>query len=323
MLAAVVTPGAEGGNVAIAERPQPDIKADQVMVRVRAAGVNRGEIIARRALRSGAAVIGGIEFAGEIAAVGSDVQGWRAGDRVMGRGTQAQAEYVASDPQLLMTIPQALSFAEAAAIPNVFVTAHDALVTNGALKRGETVLINAASSGVATAAIQIARYLGAGKVIGVSRSREKLDRIFSLGLTDGIATDEEKLCDGIQRITDGKGADIVVDCLGAQVLEDNLKAMALEGRLISVGRMAGAVAPLNLDLLALRRLKLIGVTFRTRSHREHVACVQACLRDLGDGFAQGKLKPVLDRTFPLAEIAAAQDYMETNAQAGKIVLTIP
>lgn len=322
MLAAIVTPAPDGGTVAPGEMPRPVLTPQSVLIRVRAAGLNRGEIIARKAMREGKPVIGGIEFAGEIAEVGSAVSGFSPGDRVMGRGTAAQAQYVLSDPNLLMRVPQELDFEQAAAIPNVFVTAHDALVTNAGLKAGESVLINAASSGIGTAAIQIAKFLRAGTIIGVSRSRAKLKSLEKLGLDHSVATDTEDLATAVMRITAGKGADIVIDCLGGAALDGNLHAMALGGRLINIGRMAGTSAPLDLNFLALRRLKLIGVTFRTRTHDEHVACVQNCWRDLGSAFADGKLFPLIDRVFPLEKIAEAQDYMQTNAQTGKIILAV-
>lgn len=324
MLAVVSTAGADGGRITVATIPVSVLTPDTVLVRVKATAVNRGEIAFRKAHRAGPPQVTGMEFAGVVEKAGSDVRGVRVGDRVMGRNSAAHAQYVVTDPRLLMPIPQQLSFEQAAAIPNVFVTAHDALVTNAHARPGEAVLVNAASSGVGTAALQIARQIGAGTVIAVSRDADKLARLSRLiGPFKSIATDHEELVPAVQRLTDGRGVDVVIDCVGASVLQANMDALALGGRLVSVGRIAETVGRIDMNLLALRRLQLIGVTFRTRSHAQQVDCVAAFWHDLGAALEQGQLVPVVHSVHRLADIEAAYAEMERNTAIGKIVLAVP
>ena len=322
MRAVILRATPEGGVFEVTQAPDPVINEDQVLVRVRASGLNRGELITRANYRAGPPIINGIEYAGEVAAVGAQVEGFKVGDRVMGHGRQSMAELVATAPRALMPIPEGMGFAEAAAFPNVFVTAHDALITNGSLKAGESVLINASSSGIGTAAVQIARVMGAGRVIGASRSAAKLARVAPLGLTHQVATDDQPLPAAVLAATDGQGADIVIDSLGGPVLDDNLRSMALEGRLVSVGRTAGTRAELDLDWLSLRRLRIIGVTFRTRSASAALACVEACARDLLPFLRSGAIRPVVDACFPLEQLGDAHRRMESNAQVGKIIMLL-
>lgn len=312
----------EGGVFEVVEAATPTPTAGQVLVRVRAAGVNRGELITRANYRAGPPLINGIEFAGEVAAIGPGVAGVAVGDRVMGHGRQSMAEFVAVDPRALMPIPDAMDYREAAAFPNVFITAHDALVTNAGLRPRESVLINASSSGIGTAAIQIARVMGAGKVIAVSRTQQKLAQVGPLGITHGIATDDDDLATEALKATNGSGVDIVIDSLGGPVLDASLRSMALQGRLVSVGRTAGAAGALDLDWLSLRRLKIIGVTFRTRTPEEALACVEACARDLLPFLANGEIRPVIDSCFPLQDLAEAHRRLASNEQVGKIVMQL-
>ena len=323
MKAVFSVPGESGGRVELREVPRPDPGRGQVRVRVRASAINRGELLALAALKSGTGGIGGVEFAGEVDALGEGVSGWRVGDPVLGHGRSAQAQYVCADVRTVMRKPERLDWVRAAAFPNVFTTAHEAMITHGRLARGEAVLINAASSGIGMAAIQIARWAGAGRIIATSRSADKLERLRPLGLTDAICSDEQgRWIEQVMTVTGGRGVDLVVDSVGASVFEPNLRAMALEDRLIGVGRLGGRDARIDLDFLALRRLQLIGVTFRTRTVEQTVACVQACARDLLAPLGSGELEPVVDSVFPLAAIGQAHQRMLGNQQIGKIVLTV-
>jgi NADPH2:quinone reductase len=322
MRAVMLVPGPAGATAEVRDIPQPAPRPGEVLVKVHAAGVNRGEIAVRRGLRSGSPQQSGIEFAGEVTALGDGASGVGVGDRVMGHWRGGQAEHVAVDPRLLVPVPQRLSWIEAAAWLNVFVTAHDAMVTNAQLKPGESVLVNAASSGIGVAALQIARLLGARPVIGSSRSAAKRSQLARHGLEHGIDPADAGWPEAVKAATGGGGVDVVIDSVGGEALPGNIDCLALKGRLVSVGRLGALRGEIDLDRVALNRLHLIGVTFRTRSLAERIACVQACARDLLPALADGRIGPVIDRTFPLAGIAAAHDYMERDNHIGKIVLTV-
>jgi len=317
-----VIPGAEGGTVAVQDIPAPEAGPGQVLVRVRAAGLNRGEINQARELRTGNTITAGVEFAGEVAAVGEGVAGWRRGDRVMGHGRGCQAEFVVADPMALMPVPDNLSWIDAAAFPNVFITAHDALVVNGGLKSGESVLVNGASGGVAMAAIQIASLMGAHPVIAQSRSAAKLDKIMQYGVDVGIDSSKDSQVEAVMAATDNKGVDIIIDTVGGPVFEDNIKSLAVKGRLVNIARLGSPTAQIDLTPVWLKRLHIIGVTFRTRTEQERLECIQACARDMLPFLRAGRVRLPIDRTFALTDIHAAHTYMKLDQHVGKIVLTL-
>ena len=268
------------------------------------------------------AITAGVEFAGEIAAVGAGVTGWREGDRVAGHGSGGQAEYVLAAPQALMAVPATLPWTEAAAFPNVFITAHDALITNGNLRPGETVLVNAATSGIGLAALQIAQVLGARSVIATTRSSAKARRLREFGIAQVIDLSEQDMVQAVNDLTGQRGVDIVIDSVGGTVFADNLKSLAIGGRLVNIGRLGSSSASIDLETLWLKRLQLIGVTFRTRSEAERLACVQACADDLLRALFAGRLRFPVDRVYPLSQIEEAHRYMETDQHFGKIVLAV-
>ncbi len=325
MQAWFAVPGPEGAVFELRETAAPEAGPGQVVVTVRGAGVNRGELIRGAALRSGAPAAAparaGGEFAGEIAAVGQGVSGWRPGDRVMGRAAGSYAERVAASHRALMRVPDGMSWAEAAAVPNVFVTAHDALVTNAAMKAGEAVMVTAGPSGVGTAALQIARHLGADPVLATTRTPAKAAALKALGAHDVVDTRDAGWVDAVLRATGGRGVDVIIDHVGGPMLADNIRVMALRSRLVSVGRNAGRVGDCDLDEIARKRASIIGVTFRTRTPEESLACSERFIAHLLDAVGKGALRPVLDRTFPFARLADAHRYMLSDAQTGKIVLT--
>ena len=322
MKAVMFIPGPAGAAVEMREVPAPVPAAGEGLVRVRAAGLNRGELAVRNGLKSGTPQGTGIEFAGEVAALGAGATRFRLGDRVMGHWRGGQAEYVTADEGLLVPVPQRLSWVEAGAWLNVFVTAHDAIVTNAQLQAGESILINAASSGIGVAALQIARLLEAVPVIAASRTRAKLDRLAQYGMQTGVVAGPDAAA-AVMQATGKKGVDVLIDNIGGSVLKENLEVMALRGRMVSIGRLDANVGPLDLDLLAFKRVRLIGVTFRTRTTEERGACVQRCATDLLGALADGRLNPVVDRTFAMADVKAAHAYMESNEHIGKIVLEMP
>jgi NADPH:quinone reductase-like Zn-dependent oxidoreductase len=214
-----------------------------------------------------------------------------------------------------------MSWAEAAAIPNVYVTAHDALVTNGAAAPGESVVVTAGPSGVGTAAIQIARHIGATPVIATTRTAAKAAALRALGAHEVVDTRDAGWADAVLAATKGKGVDVIIDHVGGPMLAENIRTLALKGRLVSVGRNAGFSGECNLDEIARKRASIIGVTFRTRTPEESLQCTERFAAHLGDAVAKGALKPVLDRAFPFEGLADAHKYMLSDAQTGKIVLT--
>jgi NADPH:quinone reductase len=322
MKAVRVIPAPSGGRVEVQVVPVPQPGPGEVLVRVRAAGLNRGEIKQAGELRSGNAITAGVEFAGEVEQVGEGVTAWREGDRVMGHGKNCQAEFVIAHPLALMPVPGNLSWVDAAAFPNVFITAHDAVVTNGQLRKGESILVNGASGGVAMAAIQIASALGAKPVIGVSRSAAKLDKLSRFGVDVGIDSSRESQVEAVMTATDKRGVDVIIDTVGAPAFEANMDSLAIKGRLVQVARIGAPTAQIDLAKLWLKRVKLIGVTFRTRSEQERLECIQACARDLLPALEDGRIRLPIDRTFSIDEIHEAHAYMQRDQHVGKIVLTV-
>jgi NADPH2:quinone reductase len=322
MKAVRVIPQPDGGRIELQDIPRPRVGSHQVLVRVRASGLNRGEITQARDKKSGDPMTVGVEFAGEVAEVGSEVTRWREGDRVMGHGKECQAQYVLADPLAIMPVPPAVSWIEAASFPNAFVTAHDAVVTNGRLQAGESILVNGASGGVAWAALQIASLWKATPVMAQSRSAEKLAKLKAYGVDVGIDAAGETQVAQVKDATGGRGVDLVIDLVGAPVFEANVQSLAVAGRLVNIARLGGAVARLDLEQLWLKRLHLIGVTFRTRSEAQRLECVQACARDMLPFLEAGRIRWAIDRTFAIDDIHTAHAYMLQAQHFGKIVLTI-
>jgi len=324
MKAVFAVAGPSGGFHEYREIPVPTPAPNEVLVKIRAAGTNRGELIRLPQLRSDNPSVrptrAGGEYSGEIVAVGEGVSGWRAGDRVMGRGPGCYAEYTTVNQRALMRIPDGMSWAEAAAIPNVYITAHDAIVTAAAVKAGEAVMITAGPSGVGTAAIQIARHIGANPVVATTRTAAKIEPLRALGAHAVVDTSKEGWVESVMAATQKRGVDAIIDQVGGSMLPGNIRALALRARLISVGRNSSFVGFCDLDEIARKRASIIGVTFRTRTAEETLQAGERCAADLGDAIRAGALKPVLDRTFPFDQLAEAHAYMLSDGQVGKIVL---
>jgi NADPH2:quinone reductase len=324
MRAAIITRPGGPEVLEIREVETPEPIGDQVRVRVRAAGINRADLFQRAggypAPAGSPAHIPGMEFAGEVDAVGPLARLWKPGQRVMGLvGGGAQAEYVVIHEGLLVEVPENLDFAQAAGVPEVFMTAHDALFTQAGLRMGERVLIHAAGSGVGTAAIQLARATGA-TVFGTSRTPAKLEQARALGLD--FALSAQDFAAEVQRLTSNQGVHVVLDFVGGAYLEQNLQALASWGRMVILATMGGTQGNLNIGLLMGKRISVKGVTLRTRTLDEKLAVVRAFATSVLPLLASGKIKPVIERVYPLEEIGAAHTAMGENRNFGKLILTL-
>jgi NADPH2:quinone reductase len=249
------------------------------------------------------------------------VRGLKPGDRVMGSGSGAYAEYAVTDWGRVSPIPaNNMSFPQAATLPIALQTMHDALVTNGRLRAGESVLIQGASSGVGLMGLQIAKHLGARLVIGTSTNAARRAQLKDFGADLALDSRDPAWAEAAVAATDGKGVDLIVDQISGYVANPNMKAAAVLGRIVNVGRLGGMKGEFDFDLHALKRIDYIGVTFRTRSLEEVREIVRRMRADLWDAIEAGKLALPIDRSFPLDEAAAAQAHMRANAHFGKIVL---
>ena len=302
----------------------PEPAGDQVRVRVRASSINRADLLQRAggypAPPGSPSNIPGLEFAGEVDAVGPLARTWKPGQRVMGlAGGGAHAEYILTHEGLLVEIPQNLDFVQAAAVSEVFMTAHDALFTQAGLQMGERVLIHAAGSGVGTAAIQLAHAAGA-TTFGTSRTPRKLELAKELGLDVGLSN--QNFASEVTRLTKGEGVHVVLDFIGAPYLEQNLHALAAWGRIVYLATMGGVQANLNLGLLMGKRVSIRGVTMRTRTLEEKLAVTRRFATGVLPLLASGKVKPVIEQVFSLEEIGAAHQAMEENRNFGKLIVRV-
>src|SRR6266446_2406342 len=330
MKAVVITShgGVEGIGVQEVETP-PAPAADRVRVRVHAAGLNRADILQRRghypAPPGYPTNIPGLEFAGEVESIGQEVRTWKIGDRAFGiTAGGAQAEFVVVPESSLARIPAELDWAQAGAMPEVFITAHDALFTRADLQMGKRVLIHAAASGVGTAAIQLGHASGA-TVYGTSRTADKLERIrdLNLGLDASVAVGDTRanFVEAVQKWTNGIGVDVILDLVGGNYFSANLEALASRGRLVCVGTMAGAKSEIDLGLLLRKRVTIIGTMLRVRSIEEKAEATRLFASSVLPLVSRGAIRPVIDRVYPANEIRDAHERMESNASVGKIVLT--
>jgi NADPH2:quinone reductase len=321
MKAAVAT---EQG-LAIREVPRPTPQASEILVKVRAAALNRADIGQAHGQKhgntGGLGAVLGMEFAGEVEAVGAEVKGIKVGDRVTCSGAGAWAEYAVTDWGRVNPLPRELDYTRAVTLPIALQTMHNAVVTNGRLRAGEAVLIQGASSGVGLMAMQIAKAKGARLVIGTSTNAERRERLTEFGVDLALDSKHPSWPDQAMKAT-GTGVDLIVDQVSGGVMNENMKACALLGRIVNVGRLGGTSGEFDYNLHALKRIDYIGVTFRTRTLEEVREINKLMRADLWHLVEDGTLRLPLDRTFPLDEAPAALDYMRGNKHFGKIVLTV-
>ena len=317
-------PDAGKTTLELRDAPTPEPGPGQILLRMRAASMNRGELIVGHSVKAGGpAKAAGAEGAGEVVRLGQGVTGFSAGERVMGRCAGSFSEHSLIDAREAVKVPANLSWEEAACIPLVFMVVHDMLIAQGRLQAGEWLLVTGISSGVGVAALQTAKALGA-RVIGTSGSAEKLERLKALGLDVGIRTRAADFADAVMKATSGRGANLVVNNVGGSVFAETIRALAYEGRHATVGYVDGVLkTELDIDALHTKRLTLFGVSNRLRNAEQRAVTVRGFVADVLPFIAQGKIRLLIDRVFPFAELPAAKDYMESNAHLGKIALTAP
>ncbi len=311
--------------IQLGDAPTPVPGPGQIRVQVRASALNRADILQRKgrypAPPGWPADIPGLEYAGQVEALGAPPAGqpsrWKVGDRVMGLvGGGAQAEYVVVHQDEALAIPDRLSFEEAAAIPEAFLTAWDALTVRGRLQPGERVLIHAVGSGVGTAAVQLALLLGAHPV-GTSRSAAKLEQATALGLVEAIDTGRPGL---LLRERLSAPVDVILDVLGGPAFGENLDALAPRGRLVLLGFLQGPETQVSLEPMLRKRLEVIGTVMRTRLQAERIPLVRDFAERVTPELASGRLRAIVSHTYPMAEAAAAHGAMERDENFGKVVL---
>jgi NADPH:quinone reductase-like Zn-dependent oxidoreductase len=326
--AIVIEPTEARTRLVLRDVPDPVPGPADLLVKVRATALNRADL--RRAPthftqgeRNASAAIAGLEMAGEVVGFGAAVSGFRLGDRVMAMTGAGYAELAVVDHRLVIPVPARFDWAQAAATPTVFVTAHDALVSQGRLTAGQRVLIQGASTGTGIAAVQIARAWKAGRVFGTAGTEDKLARLRDLGCDTPINYRTGDVAKAVVDGTDGRGADLIIDLVGRGALAVNIAAAAIKGRIICVGRVGGTTDEINLDEFSRKRIVMTGTTFRTRSFEERAATVRRFREEVIPLFEAGDIAPVLDaREFNLEQAEEAQAYMAENRHFGKIILRV-
>jgi NADPH:quinone reductase len=316
--------GANGAEITDVAKPVP--KGTQVLVKVHACGLNRADLGMTKGhahgSAGGAGTVLGMEWAGEIAELGPEAKGVKIGDKVMGSGGAAFAAYTLADHGRLFRAPSNMNFEEAATLPVALATMHNAVVTNGALQAGQSVLIQGASSGVGLMALQIAKLKGAKLVIGSSTDAGRRGRLKEFGADLAVDSSDPGWVKQVLEATGGEGVDLIVDQVSGKIASQNLAATRVKGRIVNVGRLGGTRAEFNFDLHAARRINYIGVTFRTRSIEEIREIFDEVRKDIWPAVESRKLQLPIDKVFPFDDIGKAFEHMEANRHLGKIVVTL-
>src|SRR6201997_1930674 len=316
--------GPNGPAVTEVARPSP--KGTQVLVKVKACGLNRADIGMTKGHTHGSAggvgTVLGMEWSGEIAELGPQARGVKVGDKVMGSGAAAFAEYTLADHGRLFRAPSNMNFDEACTLPIAITTMHNAVVTVGGLQAGQSVLIQGASSGVGLMAMQIAKFKGAKLVIGSSTDARRRARLKEFGADLAVDSSDPAWVDQVLKATSGEGVDLIVDQVSGKVESQNLAATRIKGRIVNVGRLGGTRAEFNFDLHAARRITYIGVTFRTRSIEEIREIFDEVKKDIWSAVESRKLQLPIDKVFSFDDIGKAFEHMEANKHLGKIVVTL-
>ena len=325
MRAVVITKHGDPDVLSVIEVEQPQPNEYEICVKVRATSLNRADLMQRMGFYPdpfpGVHEIPGLEFAGTVVTCGARVKNWNIGDAVMGIVSGgAYAEYLIVHEQQAMPVPTRVGLDDAAAIPEVFITAWDALVCQGNLQSGDWALVHAGASGVGTAAIQICKAIGANVV--VTCSANKRDACLALGADMAVDYHVDDFVEVCQRITAGKGINVVLDVIGGEYLNRNVSTLATKGTIVQVGLMGGGSTPFNIAALMPKRARLIGTVLRPRPLEEKIVVTQRFINEILPMFETGKLRPVIDSRYSLENISAAHRYMETNASTGKIVINV-
>lgn len=313
-------------GLAFVERPRPTPGPEEVLIEVHALGLNRADLGILAGHMHGS--VGGtgtvlcMEWAGVVVDVGARVTRHRPGDRLMGSSPAAAAEYTLADHERVYPIPEGLSFEEAATLPVALQTMHDAIVVNGRLKPGESVLVVGASSGVGLMALKIAKRLGASWVGGTSMNAARRAGLAAFGADLAIDTADPGWPDQVLAATKGRGVDLVIDQLSGDTVNASMKAAAVLARIVNVGRLAGARAEFDFDLHALKRIDYIGVTHRTRSNDEIREECRKTWADLASGVADRSLALPISARFPFEQLGEAFALMKANQHFGKIVVLL-
>jgi len=305
------------------EVPVPQPKAGEILVKVRAASVNRGEILASISLhKADVPHPAGGDCAGEVHAVGEGVTAFKPGDRVLGRARGSFAEFVAMSVQQAVLVPQRLTWEQAATVPISSITAYEAICVYGKLKAGETLLVAGAASRVGVVAVQIGKYLGA-KVIGVSRSAAKLEKLKAMGLDVGIVASGGGFAPKALEATGGQGVNLSLNLIGGSAFPDLVRSAANQGRIAIIGYVDDQHhAEIDLETVHGKRLQIFGVSNALLPPAQRAEAMRDFVRDLLPGYADGRITPVIDKVFPFSELPAAKAYVETNAQLGKVVVKL-